>query len=335
MRRPAVNDNKMPREGRQALLERLRAKVRRLEGESAHSLAAPSWQSPAHSSTEMPPNLPGAPQSHLALWHPVGAETAGLPPFPFSREEGQGAGVAGGWTLGEAAFDSHLPGGCLDQDSLIELKPDAHGDWPATLAFAACLAARRLHAGRAVSGRGPAWPSVLWSTTHALVAEHGRLHGHGLAGLGLAPDMLISAEAAREADALWALEEGLRCGALSLAVGVLKGVGLIPSRRLGLAAAQGRTPVLMLTLPASAPAPSAAVRLRLRRLPSGPHPLDHRAPGAPRVRLTLERCRRAPSAIETVSLNLEWCDVTYRFRLASGVGHRAVAARDARERARG
>jgi protein ImuA len=238
--------------------------------------------------------------------------------------------------LGEALFDARLPGGCLDPASLIELKPADHGDWPATLAFAACLAVRCLDAGRAGARQKSMAQPVLWCSTTPLVAEHGHLHGRGLAGLGLAPETLISVEAAREADALWTLEEGLRSGALSLAVGVLKAVELTPSRRLSLAAAQGRTPALLVTLPASAPAPSAAVRLRLRRLPSAPHPLDPRALGPPRIRLMLERCRRAPSAVETVSLDLEWCDVTYRFHMASGVGDRAFAAPGTtRARARG
>lgn len=321
MRRPASW------EGRQALLDKLKAEVRRLEGESSHSLTAPFWRSsPTHGTEVSSPAQER--QSHSILGR---LAEASVQPFPPRQELERAA--TDGWTLGEATFDSVLPGGCLDPNALIELKPDHHGDWPAAMAFAACLAIRRLDVGKPDSGASPTRP-VLWCTTQSFVAEHGRLHGPGLVDLGLSPDTLILAEAAREVDALWALEEGLRCGALSLAVGLLKGVGLTASRRLGLAAAQGRTPALLLTLPASAPAPSAALRLRLRRLPSPPHPLDQRAPGAPPIRLMLERCRRAPAAVETVALNLEWCDVTYRFRLASGVVDRALAARDAWERAR-
>ena len=171
---------------------------------------------------------------------------------------------------------------------------------------------------------------MLWCATSPLVAEHGRLNGQGLAGLGLAPDALIAVEAAREADALWALEEGLRSGVLSLAVGVLTEIGLTPSRRLGLAAAAGRTAALLLTLPGSSPVPTAALRLRLKRLPSAPHPFDPKAPGAPRIRLTVERSRGAPPAVETLSLELEWCDVTHRFRMAAGMADRAHATAVAR-----
>ena len=66
-------------------------------------------------------------------------------------------------------------------------------------------------------------------------------------------------EAPSEADALWVLEEGLGAGNLSLVIGQVKEVDLTPSRRLGLAAAAGSTPALVLTLPTSPPAPAAAL----------------------------------------------------------------------------
>lgn len=298
------------REERQKLLDRLKTEVRRLEGEAAYALAPPLQQGPSDPSATSSPS-----HQHYA------------PAFSSSSAE------AATWTSGEAAFDTHLPGGCFDPTSLIELKPGDHGDWPTAHAFAACLAVRRLRAGERDQER-PSQP-VLWCTTSALAAEHGHLHGHGLAALGLAPETLISVVTARETDALWTLEEGLRSGGLSLVIGVLREAELTPSRRLGLAAAHGRTPALLLTLPTSAPAPSAAVRLRLHRLPSAPHPFDPRASGSSRIRLVLERCRRAPPAAETVSLDLEWCDVTYRFSLASGMGNRALTAPVSGERALG
>ncbi len=242
------------------------------------------------------------------------------------------------WTLGEAAFDACLPGGGLDSAGLVELKPGDHGDWPATLTFALCLTVRRQMGsleGEAAPGAPRTVPKkpVLWCTTPRFASEYGRLYGPGLAGLGLSPASLIMVDAPRESDALWALEEGLRSGGIMLAVGLLKEVDLTPSRRLGLAASTGRTPGLLLTPPSSPPAPSASLRLRLRRLPGASHPLDRSAPGAPRVRLTLERCRGAPPAAETLSLDLEWCDVTYRFRLVADVADRAHATPGARQRA--
>ena len=265
---------------------------------------------------------------------PRGMEASGRPPGICPRPR---SGVSmplsrtAGWTFNEAAVDGLLPGNGLDPASLVELKPGDHGDWPAALAFAACLAVRRLR-GLASSGSRPSGP-VLWCATRSLLFEHGRLHGQGLAALGLPPEQLIAVEIPREADALWVIEEALRSRALSLVVGVVRDVPLTPSRRLGLAAATGATPALLLTSPMGAPAPSAALRFRLRRLPSAPHPFDAKAPGAPRFRLVLERCRQAPSSLES-SFDLEWCDVTYRFHLASGMAARAAAAPFSRKRAR-
>lgn len=308
------------------LLGRLREQVRRLEGEAARSLAGPLGVT---SRVPRDAEVSGQPMGMCPRPRP-GASASFQ---SASTEPASASGAPCGWDLGEPACDRLFPRGCLDPAGLIELKPAGHGDWPATLAFAACLAVRRL-VGAGGAGRGRAGP-VLWCTTAPFVAEHGRLHGHGLGALGLAPEALITVDAPREADALWVLEQGLRSRALSLVVGMLREVPLTPSRRLGLAAAAGETPALLLTLPASAPAPSARARLRIGRLPSAPHPIDPRAFGAPRFRLALERCRQAPSAVETGSFDLEWCDVTYRFHLAPGVADRALAAPDARSRARG
>lgn len=66
-----------------------------------------------------------------------------------------------------------------------------------------------------------------------------RLYMPGLAGF-LDPARLIRAEAARQADLLWAAEEGLRSGAVTLVVAELpEPPGLTPVRRLHLAAAEG------------------------------------------------------------------------------------------------
>jgi protein ImuA len=222
---------------------------------------------------------------------------------------------------------------------LVELKPAGHDDWPATLAFAACLAKRRqlgvleTQGEQEAAGRSASVKPILWCMTPRFAAEHGGLYGAGLAELGLSPCDAILVDAPREANALWALEEGLRSKTLSLAIGLMKEVALTPSRRLGLAAAAGLTPGLLLTLPSSPPAPSASLRLRLRRLSSAPHPFDPRAPGASRVRLTMERCRGASPASEALSFDLEWCDVTYRFRMAAQVADRSFAASSARQRA--
>ncbi|MEZ5816918.1 MAG: hypothetical protein R3D44_07540 [Hyphomicrobiaceae bacterium] len=299
------------------MLAGLRAKVRALEGDVTSWLAQSSTQADLEPLPRGAETFGHAPEAPRRLRPIVSALS--LPPAS-----------PGAWTLGEAAFDANLPGGSLDRAGLIEMKPKEHGDWPATLAFAACLAMRRR---LALGARGASSGPVLWCTTPHFRAEHGGLYGPGLVDLGLSPDHVIMVDAPREAEALWVLEEALRSGSVSLAVGLLKEVDLTPSRRLGLAASAGQAPALLLTLPSNPPAPSASLRLRLQRAPAGLHPLDARAPGAARLRLTLERCRGAPSLDESRSFDLEWCNVTYRFRMAADVADRAYAAPQAGERA--
>jgi protein ImuA len=317
---------------RRQILDGLRAKMRALEGAStwlpascpmSHAPVAPTQPLPRSAQTPAPPSR--------MLPHPESGVFA-LPSPEVS------ASLPAAWTLGEAAFDDLLPGGGLDPAGVIELKPGDHGDWPAVLTFAACLAVRRRSG--SVGGKGEASRSglsspVVWCSMSALAGENGRLYGRGLAHLGLSPEAVIAVEAPRAADALWTLEESLRSRALSLVVGMLTEVDLTPSRRLGLAAAAGLTPALLLTLPASAPAPSATLRLRLCRLPSAPHPIDPKAPGRPRFRLSLERSRGNARGDGAVSLELQWCNVAHRFHLATSVAHRTYAPADARLRAWG
>lgn len=236
------------------------------------------------------------------------------------------------WTSGEPALDRHLPGGGLDAAAVHEIKPVAHGDWPAALAFAVGLAVRR-RTWAIAQGLPPA--PVLWCTTTAFVAEHGGLYGPGLAGLGLPPKALIVVEVPREADMLWALEEGLRSGAPGLVVGMMREIGLTPSRRLSLAAAASNTPALLVTHPAHAPAPATSTRLRLRRLPSPQASFDEKAPGRARLGLAVERCRGGSSFSQALTLELEWCHVTHRFHLAPSLADRAHAAPKARQRTHG
>lgn len=78
---------------------------------------------------------------------------------------------------------------------------------------------------------------VFWVTP---AWEGARLHGPGLAGLGLDPGRLTFVHAAQERDLLWTLEEVLRSGVVPLVVGELPAPpALTPMRRLQLAAEAG------------------------------------------------------------------------------------------------
>ncbi len=332
---------------RRSLLEELQSRIRAIE----HGFSAATPQSVGgsisvpHGAEEdgMPPGMSLHSQPvHSAPTYPCHASAGS-----WSSAELPASSDTGAWTLGEPAFDAVLPRAILDPAAVHELKPATYADWPATLGFATCLAIRRCQShcksendrpgkqglANLLPERAPR--SVLWCVSSSFIAEHGGLHGSGLAFLGFDPERLIAVEAAREADVLWALEEGLKSRALSLAIGVVGQIGLTPSRRLGLAAAASRTPLLLLTMPSGMAAPTAGLRLRVQRRPSAPQPFDARAPGVARFGLTLERCRGAAPEVEGWSWELEWCDDAHRFRVAAGLADREDAAAGARHRADG
>jgi protein ImuA len=242
----------------------------------------------------------------------------------------QGAGM---WTLGAAELDRHLGSG-LDAAALHEVKAESSssgvaagagaGNWAAALGFALRLAVRRL---RNIEASHGALPHILWCWPSVIARELGAPYGHGIAALGLNPSGWLFAETARAADALWAMEEGLRSESLALVIGVLDEAELTPARRLSLAAAEHLTPCLIVTDPRLSVAGSTATRWRVGAHRSASHPFDGAAPGAPRYAVALERCRHRPLTREPEPLLLEWSDETHRFRMAAAVAHRADAPR--------
>jgi protein ImuA len=112
----------------------------------------------------------------------------------------------------------------------------------------------------------------------------------GLARYGLSPADLVMVRATRPADALWAMEEALRCPAVAGALLTLNDIDLTAARRLQLAAESGGALGLLLRPDTEEAGPSAALtRWRIDALPGlggSAHAL-----GDPRWRLDLQRCR--------------------------------------------
>lgn len=252
-----------------------------------------------------------------------------LVPAPEVQPAGRLARVR--WTLGDPEVDGWLPDGQLDPASLSEIKPQAYGDTPAALSFALLLAARRLGmSGSTVGGTTMPPGLVVWCWPHRLIRESGSLYGPGLARLGIDPGRLLLVETATPAETLWAMEESLASGAAAIVIGCLDAIDLTPARRLALAAAAHGTPALAVTAARTSAAAATSARWRIAAAPSAPHAFDPMAPGDPRFRLTLERCRgRAMGAMPPSSV-VEWSHDAdrnaYRFRVAAGVVHRAPAA---------
>ncbi len=220
----------------------------------------------------------------------------------------------------------------LDAAACHELKPssNAAGSYASALAFALGLARRRQDRARRQTAASP--PRILWCTTQAASGETGRLYGPGLARFGLDASCFIIVETARAAEALWAMEEGLKSGAVSLVIGCLDEAALTPARRLSLAAQERATPCLLITNARTPAAAATATRWRIGPEPSAPHPFDPRAPGPLRWGISLERCRGLNVSAET-RFSLDWCHDAFCFRMVAAVADREIAPPRAYRRA--
>ncbi|MET0363149.1 MAG: protein ImuA [Sphingobium sp.] len=150
------------------------------------------------------------------------------------RAEVSGAQSARGPVLpfGIAELDERLAARGLDGAGLHEIAgatPNWSDDAAATL-FAAGIAARF------AAGSGL---TVLWALTRF------DLCAPGLEQAGLGPDKILYAQGARNADVLALAEDGLRDGSLACVVAEVKMADQTATRRLQLAACDGRTPMLL------------------------------------------------------------------------------------------
>lgn len=212
----------------------------------------------------------------------------------------------------------------LDTAATHEIKPssNAAGAYAAALAYALGLARRRQERLSRPGTRTQA--RILWCATQAASGEFGRLYGPGLARFGLDASAFIIVETARTSETLWAMEEGLKSGAVALVIGCLDNAALTPARRLSLAAKEHATPCLLITNARSAVAGATATRWRIGAEPSARHAFDPRAPGALRLAATLERCRGWNFSADA-RFDLEWCYEALCFRMAAAVANREIA----------
>ena len=213
--------------------------------------------------------------------------------------------------FGIGAIDGRLASTGLRLDSLHEVAaatPSPSDDAAATL-FLAGIAAR-------------AWGPVLW------VVRRRDLFAPGLYQAGLAPERVVYAEAADDAELLALMEEGLRHRGLGAVVGEVKRAAMPSTRRLQLAAEGGKTVALLLKRHAREDGnplavPSAAVtRWRIACAPSAPLPVGTKGVGRAMWRLELVRQRGGESAEWT----MEACDETGRLALPARLADRTDRA---------
>lgn len=165
--------------------------------------------------------------------------------------------------------------------------------------------------------------------------ENGDLYGAGLNEWGLAPETLLLVRVTDARSLLAAGEEALRSGTARAVVmshyGEARAFTLTASRRLALAAEQGRTTALLIRAGAR-PQPSAAeTRWSVEGAPS--KAMDARAPGRPALKVSLLRSRAGLATGEWI---MEWDRETRSFvepeasgRLVPVSAHRPVGVRAA------
>ena len=120
---------------------------------------------------------------------------------------------------------------------------------------------------------------LLWVQERMAILEGGRIYPPGFEFSDL-----IHVEARDSRAALWAMEEGLRCGAIGAVIGEIWGdpaaLDFTATRRLAVAAERHGVAAWLVRLGGRANLSGARRRWRVGSAPSLPHPLNHRAPGA-------------------------------------------------------
>jgi len=205
-------------------------------------------------------------------------------------------GRTGRLAFGLEAVDDRLSGG-LPLAALHEIRADETRASGALTGFAAALLARL-----AALTTKP----ILWVEEEMALGEAGHPFGSGLARFGLDPSRLIVIRARRAEDALWTLEEGLRCTGLAAVLAVIRAspnaLDLTASRRLALRAAAHGVMGLLLRQASEAEPGAAATRWRISPQPAAVTDGFAEGIGRPAWRAELEKNRVGPVG----RFDLEW-----------------------------
>jgi protein ImuA len=195
--------------------------------------------------------------------------------------------------------------------SVCEPLEEAAAAEPADAAAAFAFALGRL------AGPEDKRPIVL-VTTGLWLRERGRPFARGLAGWGLGPERLIWIRADKEGEALWALEEALKSGAVAGGLASVEAPPFVATRRLDFAARAGGALGVLLRAGPTGDLSAARRRWRIKAGPSGLHQFDPAAPGRVRLEAELVRRRDGPPGAWT----LEQDDETGRLGVVAGLaGH--------------
>lgn len=211
------------------------------------------------------------------------------PPGGAAREKRRGADT--GLGLIEAAFpQSQFPLAAVHEFISVDKAGAA-----ATAGFVCALLKHLV----APASSGP----LLWVSTHKTV------YPPALAFYGIAPERVVFVQARTDSEALWVIEEALKCKGLTAVVGEVRGLSFTQSRRLQLAVeGSGVTGFIHRCNPYREAETNACVtRWRIAPLPSAS---EDGLPGVshPRWRVHLQKVRNGQPGV----WHLEW--VANRFR---------------------
>ena len=158
---------------------------------------------------------------------------------------------------------------------------------------------------------------LLWIQDRMAILESGRVHPPGLPSQNL-----VHVEARDARDALWAMEEGVRCAGLSAVIGEIwgdpKALDFTATRRLAVASEKSGTPCWLVRLGGTANLSGARMRWRIASVPSLANDLDPKAPGLAVWDAELFRARGTPPGRWTVAHEAD------RFHLVAGAGGGAL-----------
>ena len=165
------------------------------------------------------------------------------------------------------------------------------------------------------------------ATTPVWLRERGRPFARGLARMGAAPERLIWIRAHKEAEALWALEEALKSGAVAGGLVTAEQPAFVMTRRLDFAARAGGARGLVLRAGPALDLSAARMRWRIATAASAPILIDgalfdEASPGPPRLVAELVRRRSGPPGI----WELEQDDETGGFRVVAGLADHGLDA---------
>ena len=188
--------------------------------------------------------------------------------------------------MGLGPMAAAFPHGVFPTGAMHELLSDGPEGSAATGAFTAALVGRLMEKGGA----------CLW------IGPRRNCYPPGLGAFGVAADRVVFVDVRKEKEALWVMEEALKCEGLAAVVGEVREVGWVVSRRFQLAVEQSRvTGFLLRDRPKSRQPIAAVARWEVTPLPGG---RETGLPGVGFPRWSVELLRMRSG--HTGNWELEW-----------------------------